>query len=423
MSIKVVVGAQWGDEGKGKMVDLLSENADLVVRFQGGDNAGHTVMNDDGTFKQHIIPCGIFRKDCVNLIGTGTAVNPDVLLGEIRTLQAAGISTENLRLSESAQLVMPYHVTLDECMEETGGIGTTRRGIGQAYADKFLRKNLRAGDLKKTDTLKAILDDNLPFINAQLGYFGLPAVNSAELLEKCLEWGRRLSPMLCNGFELIHSYIDAGKNILFEGQLGVMKDIDLGIYPYVTASHPVAAYAAVSSGFPAAKIDEITGVVKAFSSAIGDGPFPTEMNLEESAVLRGSGAHPDDEYGATTGRARRIGWLDLAVLKYAHAVNGFTELALTKLDKLDTLQTIKIATAYLVDGQAITGMPDTDELYRLEPVYESFDGWLQDTSSCMDFESLPENAKKYIVFIENRVGIPIRYIGTGPSRKNIILVK
>lgn len=422
MAVKVVVGAQFGDEGKGKMVDLLAKDAHLVVRFQGGDNAGHTVINEYGVFKLHLVPCGIFHPGCKCLIGTGTVVNPDVLISEMKMLHDAGIPLSNLMLSEKAQLIMPWHVALDKAMEGSGGIGTTKRGIGQAYADKFLRKNLRAEDLWDTDMLRKKLSGHLEFINAQLAFFGRKGFSLEEIMDKCLEWQENLAPLLCNSFDTVHFALSKKENILFEGQLGVMKDIDLGIYPFVTSSNPVAGYAAVSGGFPPRLIDCITGVCKAFSSAVGDGPFPTEMPEADAALLRGTGVNPDDEYGARTGRSRRIGWLDLPVLRYSNAINGFDELAVTKLDKLDALAEIKVCTHYTLNGQILWNMPNTRDLYRVKPHYEILPGWLSDTSACSTFDELPENAKQYVQRISESVGVPVRYIGNGPDRRNIIFV-
>lgn len=421
MPVKVVVGAQFGDEGKGKIVDYLAEKADMVVRFQGGDNAGHTVVNHCGTFRLHLIPCGIFYERCICLIGTGTVVNPDVLAEEMGQLADHGISVKNLRISDKAHIVMPYHVLLDKALEKSGGIGTTKRGIGPAYADKFLRRNLRFGDLLKPEKWQTKIKDFLPLLNFQLAGFGFPKINEHELLLKMREWSTLFSPFIVNAFSLLHCYIDGGKTVLFEGQLGVMKDIDLGIYPYVTSSNPLAAYAAVSGGFPAAKIRDVCGVAKAFVSAVGAGPFPTEMEETESAALRGTGENPDDEYGARTGRKRRIGWLDLPMLKYAHTINGFTELTLTKLDKLDMLKSIKVCTGYILDGNAVNdSIADTDTLYGMSPVYNIIEGWQTSTSHCKTYGELPANAKAYIKYIEKQIGVPIRYIGVGPEREAVI---
>jgi adenylosuccinate synthase len=420
MSVNVLVGMQWGDEGKGKLVDYLSAESDFVVRYQGGDNAGHTVINDFGVFKMHLIPCGIFHQDCACLIGTGVVLNPDSLLEEMETLINAGVSLSNLYISERAQLILPYHIKIDELIEKRGGIGTTKRGIGPAYAFKMLRKNLRAGDLRDIGAMKKTLEETADFANAQIASLGGEPIGLNSLIEKCMTWREKLGPMLVNAERMIRRNIMADKDILFEGQLGVMKDIDLGIYPYVTSSNPVAAYAAVSGGFPPKLINRVTGVAKAFSSAVGEGPFPTEMDPGEAGTLRGTGERPDDEYGARTGRARRLGWLDIPVLRYAHEVNGLTEIALTKLDKLDGMKEIKVCTGYLLDGERIDYMPDTRDLYHVEPVYETFSGWLTDTSGCKQYEMLPENARAYIEYIEKSAGVPVKYVGNGPKRTDII---
>ena len=419
MPVKVIVGTQFGDEGKGKAVDFLSKDADLTVRFQGGDNAGHTVINSYGVFKLHLVPCGIFRENCVCLIASGTVVNPSVLTEEMQMLKNAGVSTRNLRIDRRAQLVMPYHVLFDEFMERAQGIGTTKRGIGWAYASKYLRKNLRIGDLLKPECWQQKIEEFLPLVNAQLRFFGGTEMSEKPLILQLRKWSNALSPYICDGFTLIHDGINADKRLVFEGQLGVMKDIDVGIYPFVTSSHPIAAYASVSGGFPVSKIDCVCGVVKAFLSAVGDGPFPTEIT-EEVEILRGSGENPDDEFGARTGRARRVGWLDLPMLQFAHSVNGFSELILTKLDKLDRLKTIRICTGYILNGKEVSGMPDTDELYRVHPVYQDFPGWQSDTAECKSYIDLPENAKRYVGFIEKQVDAPIKYIGNGPARENML---
>jgi len=421
MPVKVVVGTQWGDEGKGKMVDYFSQDTKLVVRYQGGDNAGHTVINEFGVFKLHLIPCGVFRKGCKCLIGTGVVVNPDCLLEELTALKEANVDYSNLFVSDKAHLIMPYHVVLDEAMEKSGGIGTTKRGIGQAYSYKYLRKSVRAEDLRDLDKLREKLDGILELVNAQLVHFGVEPFTVDAIMEKAAEWQKAIGPMICDAFGTIHSHIANGDNILFEGQLGVMKDIDLGIYPYVTSSNPIAAYAAVSGGFSPRHIDSVSGVAKAFSSAVGDGPFPTEMADEDSAFFRGTGEKPDDEFGARTGRSRRIGWLDLPVLKFAHLVNGFDEITLTKVDKLDGLKEIKVCTDYMLDGKKLDYMPGTADLYRVEPVYTSLPGWDEDTSKCKTYAELPENAKAYVKYVSEAVGAPIKYIGNGPDREDIII--
>lgn len=423
MSVKVVVGAQWGDEGKGKMVDVFAEKADLVVRYQGGDNAGHTVANRFGTFKLHLIPCGVFYPNTANLVGTGTVVNPDELLKEMAAIESAGVDLSKLYISDKAQILMPYHVALDGLAEKgKGGIGTTKRGIGPCYAGRALRTNLRFEDLNDLDYCKQRLEIFLDGINNQLEFGGWDEKFSVDdMVAKCAEWKQKLGSHIVNPFSLIHSYLDADKNILFEGQLGVMKDLDLGIYPYVTSSNPVSAYAAVSGGFPAARIDHVCGIMKAFSSAVGAGPFPTEMGEHEGSEMRGDGSAIDDEFGARTGRARRLGWLDLPVVKFAHMVNGFTEVAISKIDKLDQLDTIKVCTAYKLDGKVVDYMPSARDLYRVEPVYVEMPGWKASTSACKSIAELPENAKKYLALIEETCGFKIKYVGVGPEREDILL--
>lgn len=419
MSISVLVGAQWGDEGKGKMIDYLSRDCDLIVRFQGGDNAGHTVINEHGVFKLHLIPSGIFNEGGECLIGTGTVVNPDVLEDEIKQIEDADVEMSGLKISGKAHILMPYHQKLDELMEAAGGIGTTKRGIGQAYSYKALRKNLRFEDLLNLDSARKKLEAIVPVINNQMKAYGAENYTVDFLYEKCEKWAKRFASMIVDPIRYLHSYIDAGKNILFEGQLAAMKDIDLGIYPYVTSSNPTAAYAAVSGGFSAKKIDRIIGVAKAFSSAVGAGPFPTEEFEGDIDLIRGTGDKPDDEFGARTGRSRRLGWLDIPVLKYTNLINGFDTLALCKIDKLDNLPEIKICVAYELDGEVIDYFPNTEELERVKPVYKTLPGWMCSTKEIRRIEDLPENAKKYIKTIEELVGTTVGYVGVGPDREEL----
>ncbi len=419
MSISVLVGAQWGDEGKGKMIDYLSKDCDLIVRFQGGDNAGHTVINEHGVFKLHLIPSGIFNEGGECLIGTGTVVNPDVLEDEIKQIEDAGVRMSGLKISGKAHILMPYHQKLDELMEADGGIGTTKRGIGQAYSYKALRKNLRFEDLLNLNSARKKLEAILPVINNQMKAYGAEDYTVDFLYEKCEKWAERFASMIVDPIRYLHSYIDAGKNILFEGQLAAMKDIDLGIYPYVTSSNPTAAYAAVSGGFSAKKIDRVIGVAKAFSSAVGAGPFPTEEFEGDIDLIRGKGDKPDDEFGARTGRSRRLGWLDIPVLKYTNLINGFDTLALCKIDKLDNLPEIKVCVAYELDGEVIDYFPNTEELERVKPVYETLPGWMCSTKEIRRLEDLPENAKKYIKTIEELVGTTVGYVGVGPDREEL----
>ena len=421
MSITVLVGAQWGDEGKGKMIDYLSGDSDLIVRFQGGDNAGHTVVNDKGVFKLHLIPSGIFEDNCVSLIGTGTVVNPDVLNEEIAQVAAANVDMSGLKISGKAHILLPAHQQLDALMEAKGGIGTTKRGIGVAYSYKMLRKNLRFEDLLDLETLPKKINGILDAVNAELTAYGAQPISYYELWDKCMEWKERYGDMIVEPISFLHNYMDEGKNILFEGQLAAMKDIDLGIYPYVTSSNPVAAYAAVSSGFPAKKIDRVIGVAKAFSSAVGAGPFPTESDDEQIQIIRGTGEHVDDEFGARTGRSRRLGWFDAPVVKYTNLINGFDELALCKIDKLDDLPEIKICVGYKLDGELLDHYPNTDQLERVEPVYKVMPGWMEDTTGIRKIEDLPENEKNYIKTIEDLTDTKICYVGVGPGRTELAL--
>ncbi len=425
MSVNVIVGAQCGDEGKGKIVDYISQKNDVIVRFQGGDNAGHTVVNHYGTFKLHLIPCGIFNSNAISLIGTGTVVNPNVLLSEIEQVRSAGVNINNLRISDRAHVLMPYHKDLDALKEQdnstTHHIGTTKRGIGPAYADRANRINIRFGDLKNPSYIKQTLQSIIPQINHQLQYLGGNIYDVETLCDLCNDWYQKLKYYIIDSLDFVHSKLNEGKNILFEGQLGVMKDLDLGTYPYVTSSNPIAAYAAVSSGIPVKKITKITGVAKAFSSQVGAGPFPTETDDLIFDSLRGTGQNIDDEFGARTGRPRRLGWLDIPVLKFANMINGFDELAICKLDKLDYFEKIKICSAYEYEGKIIKSFTNTTILERVKPIYETLQGWQTTTTNITNFEELPQNAKKYIYRIEELVGVPVRYIGVGPSRNDIIL--
>ena len=423
MSVTILVGAQFGDEGKGKIVDYLSDNMDMVVRFQGGDNAGHTVVNESGSFKLHLVPCGIFKKGCKAFNGTGMVINPDELIKELTEIESKGVDTSELYISERAIILMPYHIALDSASEATGktGIGTTKRGIGYAYADRARRNAMRFENLKDLGYLKKRLEAVMPTVNAELTAKGVREYTVEEIYEKAVYWAETLGKRIVEPVSFVNNAINRGENILFEGQLGAMKDIDLGIYPYVTSSNPVAAYAAVSAGFPVKKIDEIVGVMKAFTSAVGDGPFPTEMNDEMSDGFRGTGNQIDDEFGARTGRARRLGWLDLPIVRFAATVNGFTSIAVCKVDKLDTYEKIKVCVGYKLDGKEIDYMPSATDLYRVEPVYKVMDGWKISTKGIRSYENLPENAKKYIELIEDYTGVKVKYIGVGPAHDEIIV--
>jgi len=420
MPVQAVVGAQWGDEGKGRVIDYLAQQADLVIRFQGGDNAGHTVVIDKGTFKLHLVPSGIFNPRTANLIGTGCVVNPNTLLEELAALEAAGVATDNLFISNRAQITMPYHRQLDglqEAARREQVIGTTKRGIGPAYADKGARRGLRMGDLLNPDWLRQRLRPAIENANRELTYFGAPPADFDALYQQCLAWGRQLAPRIVDPLPLVRDAYRADKTILLEGQLGVMRDLDWGIYPYVTSSNPTAAYALCGAGLPPQAMSDVLGVVKAYSTAVGEGPFPTELLDASGDHLREQGR----EYGATTGRPRRCGWFDGVAIGYAAWLNGFTGLAVTKLDVLDGLPELKICTRYrLPDGTLLDHVPDTSLLETVEPVYETWPGWETSTAQARRWDDLPANAQRYLKRIEELAGAPIRFVSVGPQREAMI---
>lgn len=422
MPVTAVVGAQWGDEGKGRVIDYLAQQANLVIRFQGGDNAGHTVVIDKGTFKLHLIPSGIFNPQTTNLIGTGCVVNPETLLQEIKDLEASGIDTANLFISSRAQVTMPYHKSLDGLQESARSdrpFGTTKRGIGPAYGDKGARRGLRVGDLLRPAWLRERLEPALENANREIAHYGGQPFLFSDLYEQCLAWGEALSARIIDSVPLVREAYRSGQVILLEGQLGVMRDLDWGIYPYVTSSNPTASYAPAGAGLPYNAVDQVMGVVKAYSSSVGEGPFVTELFDEDGAFLREQG----QEFGATTGRPRRCGWFDGVAMGYASWINGFSSIAVTKLDILDGLPELKLCTHYrLPDGNLIDYVPDTPDLEQVEPVYEAWPGWSEPTSHIRDWDKLPDNAKRYLKRIEELANARIALIGVGPERDAIIRV-
>ncbi len=424
MTITAVVGAQWGDEGKGRIVDALAGRMDWVIRFQGGDNAGHTVVNQYGTFKLHLIPSGIFYPDTRCLIGTGCVVNPDTLLEEIDTLEAAGVNTGNLFISTRAQMLMPYHRLLDGLQEAASGkraIGTTKRGVGPAYADKGARRGLRLGDLLHPDWLRPRLEEAAAFANRELSYFDQPQLAVDDLLEQCRQWRAKLEARLVDPMPHVRQAWQNNANILLEGQLAAMRDLDWGTYPYVTSSNPTATFAPVGAGLPPQAIDRVVGVVKAYTTAVGAGPVPTDQGDNDTAQwLREKGK----EFGATTGRPRRCGWFDAVALGYVAYLNGFTHLAITKLDVLDGMPELKICTGYrLANGEVITHVPDTPVYETVEPVYESWPGWPENsTNTARSWAELPQTAQRYLKRIETLTGVPIEYVSVGPERDEMFTV-
>ena len=422
MSITTVVGIQWGDEGKGRIVDYLASQAEMVIRFQGGDNAGHTVINDLGKFGLHIIPSGVFNSETMNIVGAGTVVNFDTMASEIDHIQSvSGRSVDNVFIDRRAHLIMPYHQLLDGAEEgkrsDDQKIGTTKRGIGPCYSDKASRVGLRAGDILDEDWLRKRLELLLPKKNRDLEYYGLRTFTVDELVAKCAAWRERFGSYIIDSQPVVREAVENGRNILLEGQLGIMRDNDWGIYPYSTSSNPTTAGACNGAGIPPRAIDKVVGVIKAYSTSVGGGPYMTELFDEDGEKLRTIGG----EFGVTTGRPRRCGWLDLVAADYACYMNGVSDLALTKLDVLDSFEKIRVCTGYMIDGEYYNHLPDTLYQERAKPIYEDFEGWMCDTSKCRRWEELPAKAQSYILEIEKRLGVHITYISVGPERDQLIV--
>jgi adenylosuccinate synthase len=427
VAVTVIVGAQWGDEGKGRVVDYLAARADLVIRFQGGDNAGHTVVNEHGRFALHLIPCGIFYPHTRNLLGAGTVVNLDTVSEEIAALQAAGIDASNLWIDLRAHLIWPYHRLLDGAEEDRrkrqasgagagAAMGTTRRGIGPVYADKHSYNGIRAADLHHPDMLRQRLQAVLPLKNRQLAFYGLRAFSLDECLALADTWRQQHGERIVDTLSWVRDAVRGGQRILLEGQLGVGRDVNWGIYPYSTASSPTAGGACIGAGIPPRAIDEVVGVVKAYSTSVGGGPFPTELHDESGAMLQEIGR----EFGATTGRPRRCGWFDGVAIGYASWLNGFTGIAVTKLDVLDSFEEIKLCTGYRLGDRVLDYVPDTATQAMVEPVYETWPGWQSDTSGCRAWDDLPAAARAYLRRIEELAGAPIRFVSVGPERSQMV---
>ncbi|MCR4621775.1 MAG: adenylosuccinate synthase [Clostridiales bacterium] len=418
-----VVGINWGDEGKGRMVDLLTEKYDYVVRYQGGGNAGHTVINDKGKFALHLIPSGIFRGSAVNVIGSGVALDPENLFAEIDSLEARGVdvSPARLRISERASVLMPWHRELDALEEKRLAdrqYGSTKQGIAPFYSDKYAKKTVLAGEVFYPEALKTHLEELLEWKNLVLtGVYGAAPCTMAELLEWKERYLDRLAPYLCDTGRLLEDAQTQGRPILFEAQLGALRDIEYGIVPYTTSSNTLAAYAPVGSGFPGARIDEVTGVVKAYSTCVGEGPFVSEMFGEEADALRQAGA----EYGAKTGRPRRVGAFDAVATRYGVRTQCATNIALTKLDVLGYMEKIPVCVAYSIGGKLTREFPFPSALGSAKPVTEWFEGWKCDISSARSWNALPEAARRYVEYIEQAVGCPITYVSVGPERDSMII--
>ena len=425
MPARAVLGAQWGDEGKGKIVDFLAKDADMVARFSGGNNAGHTVMNPLGTFKLHLVPSGIFRPNAMCLIGNGVVVDPDALLEEITGLEQRGIELAGrLVVSERAHLVMPYHVMLDELAETARGeqaIGTTGKGIGPAYTDKAARSGIRAADLFDLEALLPHLESVLGHANALIEkvYGGSPLALD-EVFEKCRAWAEHVTPFIGPVEHLVYDAVEGGKTVLVEGAQGALLDLDHGTYPFVTSSHPTIGGACTGLGLLPRHIDVILGVFKAYSTRVGSGPFVTELFDETGEAIR----ERAQEFGATTGRPRRVGWFDSVAARYSTRVNGYTSLLLTRLDVLDGFDPIRVATHYELDGETVWDFPGSAAaLERCVPVYEDIRGWDSPTEGVTSLEDLPRQARSYVDRIQELVGPPIDLISTGPHRHETIVVR
>ena len=421
--LTAIVGTNWGDEGKGRMVDLLSADYDVVIRYQGGNNAGHTVVNNRGKFVLNLLPSGVLRPETVNVLGPGVAIDLAHLSGELQKLADAGIAVPpgHLLISDRATICLPYHKLLD-CLEEDRlgdkKFGSTRRGISPVYADKYMKKTLRMGDLLHWDSLPGKAAALLEWKNLVIaGGYGHPAVSEAELLQWLEQYGRPLIPYICDTTAYLEQAVRDGRNLLFEAQLGALRDIDFGIYPYTSATTTLAAYAPIGAGVPFARLDQTIGIMKAYSSCVGEGPFPCELFGPAGDALREAGG----EYGAATGRPRRVGGFDVVASRYGAAMQGCSSLALTKLDVLSYLDRIPVCEAYEIGGRRVEQFPaGIDELEAAKPIYTELPGFHEDISGCRTFGSLPEAAQAYIRYIEQAVGCPIRFVSVGADRDAII---
>ena len=418
-----IVGINWGDEGKGRMVDLLTQDYDVVVRYQGGGNAGHTVINEFGKFALHLLPSGIFRQGVVNILGNGVALDPENLWKEIQQVEAQGVALtpDNLKISDRASLLMPWHRDLDgleEARLADKKFGSTKQGIAPFYADKFSKKTVLAGELLYPEHLKAHLQDLLEWKNLTLTrVYGAEPVTMADLEKWLNDYCEKIKPYICDTGVFLRDAQAQGKKILFEAQLGALRDLDYGIHPYTTSSNPIAAYAPVGSGMPNVKIDEVVGVVKAYSSCVGEGPFTCELFGEEADKLREAGF----EYGAKTGRPRRVGPIDIVATRYGVRCQGATNIALTKMDVMGYMEKIPVCVQYEVNGEKTDEFPFPCLLNDAKPVMEYLEGWQCDISGIRNWDDLPEAAKRYVEYIEEKIGCHIGYVSVGPERDSIIL--
>lgn len=416
-----VFGAQWGDEGKGRFVDFLAEEADVVIRYQGGNNAGHTIIVDGKTYKLHLIPAGSLYDSKPCIIGNGVVVDPGALLEEMDALEAQGTKLKSFYISDRAHMVMPYHKIMDGISEEKAGsakIGTTKRGIGPCYTDKAARKGLRMSDLLEdsfADKLKTILNEK----NEELTkIYGAQPLDFDEMLKEFEGYRERLKAYICDTSMMCYDFYKQGKKLLFEGAQGMLLDIDFGTYPFVTSSHPTSGGVSMGAGLPPQALTEVVGVVKAYTTRVGAGPFVTELHDEMGEFIRERG----HEYGATTGRPRRCGWLDLVIVNFAVRLNGITSIALSRVDTLGEIDKVKVCVGYEIDGKVVNNYPASlEELAKAKPVYREFEGWSGDISHVREYDDLPKAAREYIEFIESETGVPVGMIGVGPQREQCVL--
>ncbi len=423
MAVRVVLGTQWGDEGKGKYIDMLAGNSDVVARFSGGNNAGHTIVANGVKYALHLIPSGILHKGKTCIIGNGVVIDPAVLLKEIDELNEKGINTDGLLISDRAHVIMPYHKVLDELQENFRGsnsIGTTKRGIGPAYMDKTERSGIRMCDLIDEKNFYNKVKNSLEIKNLIIEkVYGGKGFKLEDIVEEYQAYAKRLKKYVTDTSVVLFKAIDDGKNVLFEGAQATFLDLDFGTYPYVTSSNPTGGGVCTGSGIGPKYIDEVYGVLKAYTSRVGEGPFPTEQNNEIGDTIRELGW----EYGTTTGRPRRCGWLDAVMIKYAARINGLTALAINHVDTIGKLNKIKLCAAYNKDGEIIDYFPSSlDELAKCTPVYEEFEGWTEDISGAKSYDELPRNAKLYLSRIEELTGVKIKLIGVGKDREQTIIV-
>lgn len=423
MTAQVVVGTQWGDEGKGKIVDVLAENADMVVRFQGGDNAGHTVVVNGKKHVLHLLPSGVLREEAACIIGPGVVCNPFILLKEMKQLEDSGLSVDHIIISDRAQMLMPYHQYQDELEEQAAQrkIGTTKRGIGPCYQDKYARRGIRFHEFRDFDGFKERLKQTLEEKNKLFaGVYEAEPMDYDSMVKEFEKIHDKIVPMIQETTHLVNNAVDEGKNVLFEGAQAAMLDINYGTYPYVTSSSPTSAGVTTGAGIAPRKINQVIGVVKAYSTRVGEGPFVTELEGDEQQWLQQAGF----EFGATTGRPRRCGWLDLVVVKHADMLNGLSDIVLTKLDVLTGKETLKICTGYEIDGKVYDYVPsDQQDVAKAKPVYQELPGWSEDITKARTWEELPENAQNYVKFIEDYTGVPVSLISVGPDRINNIVRK